>query len=112
MTRYNLLVLSNPSEGLDEEFNRWYTDQHLGDVLRIPGFRCAQRFQIRPETADESLRAWRYAAVYEFESDSPEEQLGELMKRAGGADMLLSPALDVNRTAIALLVPVTERVSL
>lgn len=111
MTRFNLLVLSNASDGLDAEFNRWYTEEHMGDVLRIPGFRCAQRFQIKSDSETAPLAAWRYAAVYEFESDSPDEQLGELMKRAGGADMPLSPALDASRTTMALLVPLTERVA-
>jgi hypothetical protein len=110
MTRFNLLVLRNASDGLDAEFNRWYTEQHLDNVLRVPGFRFAQRFQIKPDSEAAPLGAWRHAAVYEFESDGPDVKLGEPMKRAVGADMPLSPAIDASRTTMALLVPVTDSV--
>jgi hypothetical protein len=43
MTSY-FVVLSNAVEGRDEEFNDWYTNRHLGDVLQVPGFSSARRF--------------------------------------------------------------------
>lgn len=110
MTRYNLLVLSNATEGMEEEFNRWYSEQHLGDVLKVPGFRCAQRFALNAGEQGAALQPWRYAAIYEFESEDPNLQFGELMVRAGSPVMPLSPALDVASAVTALLVPITERV--
>ena len=41
-----LLVLSDAgSPEREAEFNRWYRDQHLPDVLACPGFTRAQRFR-------------------------------------------------------------------
>jgi hypothetical protein len=46
MARYNYLVISNARAGRESEFDRWYTEQHLHDVLRVPGFIAAQRFEV------------------------------------------------------------------
>ncbi len=37
MAKYNLIALTNPLEGRDDEFNDWYTNVHLADVLKLPG---------------------------------------------------------------------------
>ena len=44
MTKCNFVILSNPVAGREDEFNEWYTKQHLDDVLKVPGFVAAQRF--------------------------------------------------------------------
>jgi len=44
MVKFTYLVLTNAVPGREEEFNRWYTEQHLPDVLRVPGVVSAQRF--------------------------------------------------------------------
>lgn len=109
MTRYSLLVVSNAADGLEDEFNRWYSEQHLGDVLRVPGFCCAQRFMFNAGEPGSALHQWRYAAVYEFESDEPNLQFEELSRRAGTSEMPMSAGLDMGSVATALLIPITER---
>lgn len=39
-------VHSNPVPGREDEYNDWYTNQHLSDVLASPGFVAAQRFEV------------------------------------------------------------------
>ena len=46
MASHMLIVLSNPSEGQDVEYNEWYTGTHLADVLKTDGFSAAQRFKL------------------------------------------------------------------
>ena len=38
MAKYLLLGLHNAVAGHEEEFNRWYDNQHLYDCLAVPGF--------------------------------------------------------------------------
>ena len=61
--------------GAEEEFNRWYNEQHLPEVMGCPGFRSAARYEC-------TLGEPRYIAVYELESaqslETPE------MKRVRG----------------------------
>ena len=44
--RYSMLVLANPVPGLEQEFNDWYTNTHMGDLVQLPGWMGAQRFRI------------------------------------------------------------------
>ena len=92
MARHQLYVLSNPVEGREEEYNTWYTDQHLPDVLRAPGFVAAQRFKITERVA--GTADYSYLAVYEMEAADPHDAVVQLLARAGTADMVMSEALD------------------
>ena len=37
MARFTYTVLSRAVPGREEEFIKWYTEQHLVDVLKMPG---------------------------------------------------------------------------
>src|SRR5579862_1542730 len=41
---YYFLVFSNPVAGTENEYNKWYTEQHQLDVVSVPGFVTAQRY--------------------------------------------------------------------
>jgi len=92
MAAYALVVLTNANEGKDAEFNDWYTNQHLGDVLNIPGFTQARRFKL----CDGFEGQHKYLALYEMETDDPAAVTAELQKRAGTPAMFISPAMDMN----------------
>jgi hypothetical protein len=47
--RYAHLVYSNPVPGREVEFNEWYQNMHLGDLMLSPGFLGVQRFRIVTE---------------------------------------------------------------
>src|SRR5690606_19186746 len=50
---YAYVVLSNPVPGRDQEYNDWYSNRHLADVVAVPGFVSAQRFRlVDPEAED------------------------------------------------------------
>ena len=68
MDRSILVVLSNPVEGKEEEYNEWYTNTHLKDVLSIPGFVAAQRFKLDEKNLATDT-PYRYMAIYEIESE-------------------------------------------
>lgn len=40
-----LLVLNDVVEGFEEEFNRWYQQQHVPERLGVPGFNTARRYR-------------------------------------------------------------------
>jgi hypothetical protein len=44
--RYVFLVFANPIPGRESEFNDWYTNTHMGDLLQLPGWVGGQRFRI------------------------------------------------------------------
>jgi hypothetical protein len=44
--RFTYLVFANPLPGHEAEFNDWYLNQHLGDLLQLDGWMGAQRFRL------------------------------------------------------------------
>ena len=38
MDKHYLLFFCNPVEGREDEYNKWYTDTHLQDVVKVTGF--------------------------------------------------------------------------
>jgi len=93
MKKYKLVVLTNALEGQDDEFNTWYTDKHLSDVLEIAGITAAQRFQVQGE-AIQANPLYNYLAIYDIETDDLESVLTELQVRPESGQMYLSPAMD------------------
>ena len=90
MARFKMLVLSNPVGDQDEEFNRWYDDVHLADVLKVPGVVGAERYRFR------SGEGWKYLAIYELDCDDPAQVERALLDRAGSEAMPLSEAFDLS----------------
>jgi hypothetical protein len=92
MAAYTLVVMSNPVAGREDEYNDWYTNQHLGDVLRIEGFSAARRFEV----SEGHSAPHKYMALYEMETDNPGAVLEDLTKKANTPAMPISSAMDAN----------------
>lgn len=64
MSHYFYFVFTQPKVGQDEEFNTWYSNRHIYDLVAIPGIAAAQRFKLLDAaTAKETPD---YLAIYEF----------------------------------------------
>jgi len=65
----NLFVVFTDSvEGADEEFNRWYEEHHVEEILGVDGFVWAQRYKLHPDQRPGmEPPAWRYLALYGLE---------------------------------------------
>ena len=61
-----LVVMMEVDEGHDEEFNRWYNDEHLPERLEIPGYVSARRFKLQ-----EGEGVLQYLCIWELEDASP-----------------------------------------
>ena len=105
MPSYTLIALTNPLEGQEEEFNRFYTEQHIPDVLRVPGVVAAQRFKI---CTDPTKAQYQYYAVYEIEADDVMAVAKEIGRRSGTPEMAKNPGQDKASYA-AFFEPITER---
>lgn len=57
-----LVTTVDVTPGAEEEFNRWYDEEHLPQVLACPGFLSGQRYE-------SVLGEPRYLAIYELESE-------------------------------------------
>src|SRR5690349_5753605 len=55
----------------EEEFNRWYENTHLPDLLTVPGIVAARRYKLSGPPNPKEPDA-QYLAVYEIDSESPD----------------------------------------
>ncbi len=92
MGNYRFVVFSNPAQGKEAEFNRWYDEVHLGEVLEVPGFVAASRLALEADPEDEAPE-FGYLAIYEMETDDPGTVLDDLKARAGDGRLDMSDAL-------------------
>ncbi|MEV4341389.1 hypothetical protein [Streptomyces sp. NPDC049590] len=100
MPRYSYVVLTNPVEGKEEEFNDWYTNTHVHDALRIPGFVSAQRFELAPAHRADAPFPWGYLAIYELEIDDLQQSIDALAARYNTPEMVISEALHPQRLGL------------
>jgi len=65
-----LAVISDPVPGREEEYNAWYDDAHLPEVLRIPGFAAARRYAMADDgDATSAGLGARYLTLYDIEGE-------------------------------------------
>jgi hypothetical protein len=58
----------SPAE--EDDFNAWYSNKHVPEVMRGPGACCAWRLKLAPDANDLGPRGQTYLAVYE--TDDPD----------------------------------------
>jgi hypothetical protein len=111
------IVLTNPIEGEDDAFNKWYDAQHVPEVLDVPGVVAAQRYDIAEVNVpdDEELPAQlpppthRYLVIYELDND-PDVVMAEFLKRVMAGTLSLGEWLDLSTISLTGWTPRGDRV--
>lgn len=110
MTKHIFVVFTDPVPGRELEYNAWYNEHHLEDVLSIPGFVAAQRFKLVGD-GQKNLPGSNLA-IYEMETDDPAAVVATLNAAAHEGHMIISNALDIDSAVTAIFTPITERMHL
>ena len=80
MTKYLLFAFSDCKDpAKEEEFNDWYDNMHMTDMLKTPGLVEASRW-VSADNKENEVR--KYLAMYELETDDVEE-FNKLMREQG-----------------------------
>jgi hypothetical protein len=99
MAKGIILVESWPSSPeREQEYNTWYDDIHLPELVALDGFVSARR--LRPVDGDGP-----YVALYEIESDNLQAVLDNMIANAGKLHM--SDALQLDPAPIPRLLATT-----
>jgi hypothetical protein len=102
-----MLVFTNAVEGRDDDFNRWYDDVHLAEVLALPVFTGARRYRL----ADAQLfddQSFRYVAIYEYRGTA-REAVDALMQASASFDM--GDSMDMSAQHVVLVEDLDARVT-
>ena len=76
MPKHLVLVLSEPTAGQENEFNDWYENTHIDEVLVTAGLSSGQRFELTAEQGHKCPH--RHLAVYEVEAENGDQALKKL----------------------------------
>jgi hypothetical protein len=116
VTGNRFVVLTNPIEGEEDTFNKWYDSTHVPEVLDVPGVIAAQRYDLAelkiPD--DEDLPAHlpppthRYLVIYELDRE-PEAVMAEFLKRVMSGKLSLGETLDLSTISMTGWTPRGER---
>ena len=104
MTAYIQTVVTAPFAGREDEFNRWYDDTHLPEMLQVPGFVAGRRYT---RTGPRAAAGPRFLAVYEIETEDLAATLAAL--GAAARMMTVSDAMDQPATVTDLYEVLGER---
>ena len=110
MARYTFVVMTNAIEGREDEFNDWYSNRHLPDILATEGFVAAQRFRLADMNPEQDF-SHRYLALYEVETEDLEKTNQLMMEAANDGGMFISPALNLGNAVAKYFAPITDRVT-
>ena len=69
------LVFSNAAAGKEAEFNS-FTDRHIGDAMKLPGFVNAQRFVLSPRGPKDP--PFQYLTIYELKGKEPGQVISQM----------------------------------
>ena len=110
MPKYQMIVLSNAVAGREDEYNKWYTEVHVPDVLKVPGVVAAQRYRLAQSQRGSKPSQWQYAAIYDIDAPDLKEVQAEIGRRANTPAMALSDAIGKDTWAF-VFEPITDRVT-
>ena len=108
MGRCMLVVMSDAKEGGEDEFNAWYTNEHLADIVAMPGFRSAKRWRLR--TLNMGAFSNKYLAIYDIDADDPEKAVDDMFALRDTPAMPLSPAFDLDTCNVAIFEEISDEV--
>ena len=93
---YYFYVFSNPVPGHEDEYNKWYDQQHAADVVSIPGFVTAQRY-VKSDTPFfrvVDVQVPKYLIIYKIVTADVEAVFAEVERRLKSGETYMSPAYD------------------
>jgi hypothetical protein len=87
-----LSVQTAPADGRDQDYNDWYDNVHIPEILALAGFTSARRFK----RADGQEDSTPYLAIYEIEADNLMAAFAGLGAAAGKGELQMSDAMSAD----------------
>ena len=87
-----MLVFTDPVTGMEAEFNDWYSNTHIPEIVKLTGMRGARRYRVGDGPRGGVLTNG-YLAIYDL-GDDPQEALRKLDVVANAGQLTPSDAVD------------------
>jgi len=108
---YYLVVHGSPTAGKDADYNAWYVQHHLPDMLALPGVISGQRF-VLAEDQDRVFdpKTQKYMIIFKIRTNNLKAVFRELERRSKAKLIVMSPAFDGSTVTSAAFVPLGPEV--
>lgn len=109
MPTYKMVVFTRPKPGREDEYNDWYQNIHLRELVEFPGIVGAQRYKlsVRLGTGD----AEPYLSIYDIECDDAQTVAAAIQHAAENKLLTMSDAADLDYAQANIYEVFGERVS-
>jgi hypothetical protein len=101
------LVFSNPvDESQEQDFNEWYDEVHLPEVLATPGMVSARRYKMRETKFGDLIGTppQRFLVVYEM-NDDPDAVMDRITAAHTSGELHMHDSLDLSSVASSYWAP-------
>ncbi|MET0179738.1 MAG: hypothetical protein ABW194_04570 [Novosphingobium sp.] len=92
MARFRMIMLSQALPGREADYESWYDDIHIPDMLQVPGCVAAQRFRVVKDVLGKT--SYPYCTIYEFEADSADAAMGAMFGAMQAGKVRMSDTVD------------------
>ena len=108
------IVFSNPLPGRDDEFNEWYDNVHIPQLLAVPGMLSAQRYTLRDSEMYRVPGGFapehQYAIIYEMEGDV-DAIMQKIQESVAAGKINMADCLDMSSWKLSFWTPVGPKVN-
>ena len=91
--KYKMIVFTSAVDGKDQDFNDWYQNTHLKQIVGIKSIVSAQRFRFAANIVPGSENPLPYLAIYDIESDDIAAVLRDMNELAASGRMPLPDSM-------------------
>ncbi|WP_099021544.1 DUF4286 family protein [Mycolicibacterium palauense] len=102
--RFIQVTFSNPVEGREDEFNEWYDNVHIPELLAIPGMVSATRYDLHDSDTYRMegglAPEHRYLTIYEMEGDV-NTIMAKIVEGVASGNIVMSDSLDLQASRMS-----------
>ena len=80
MSAYILMAMTNAQPGKEDEYNLWFDNVHIPEILAVDGFQSVQRLQLAAVQRTPAPHPYKFAALYSIETEDLAGTLNALGK--------------------------------
>jgi len=108
--KFFFMFFSNPVKGKEDVYLKWYTGQHIHDLLHIDGIVAAQYYKLA-DTQFSGTHPQKYMMIWEIETDSITAAFDRVNKGLKTGTTVGTDTLDGDTANSQTFTPITNRVT-
>jgi hypothetical protein len=108
--KFYFMFFSNPVKGHEDTYLKWYTGQHIRDLLHIDGIVAAQFFKLA-DSQFTGTHPQKYMMIWEIETDSIAAAFDRVNKGLKTGTTVTTDSLDDATSNSQTFTPITNRVT-